>query len=46
LNITAQGMHAALKRVEIERGGRCNPVVSADDASETTESTDVSKMLQ
>jgi hypothetical protein len=26
LNITSQGMHAALKRVEAERGFYCNPV--------------------
>jgi integrase len=35
LNITAPGMHAALKRVEQERGIRCNPVAIGADPTET-----------
>jgi integrase len=46
LNITAQGMHAALKRVEDERGIRCIPVALAEDRREVGRPTDPSKPLQ
>jgi hypothetical protein len=46
LNITAQGMHAALKRVEDERGIRCTPVALAADRREVARPTDPAKPRQ
>ena len=45
LNITAQGMHAALRRVEDSRF-RCNPVAIEGQATEQGGSTEAGKSVQ
>ncbi len=46
LNITSQGMHAALRRVEDERGIRCNPVAKSPTEPDQSVSTDARKSVQ
>jgi integrase len=46
LNITSQWMHAALKRVEAERGIRCNPVAISPEPVSLGDSTEGGKSLQ
>jgi len=46
LNVTGQGMHAALKRVEDEKRFRCNPVANADAEPETAATGESGKSVQ
>jgi integrase len=46
LNVTGQGMHAALKRVEDEKRFRCNPVANADAEPETAATDESGKSVQ
>jgi integrase len=46
LNITSQGMHAALKRVEAERGTRCNLVANQTDEPEEQQEGETGNVVQ
>jgi integrase len=46
LNVTSQGMHAALKRVQRERAARCNPVAFELDRAEEPANGDADSSIQ
>jgi hypothetical protein len=46
LNITSQGIHAALKRVEDARGSRCTGVSLEGDRTGLGQSKEATKVLQ
>lgn len=46
LNITSQGMHAALKRVEDEKRTRCNPVAKSTDGPTDQQESESGNVVQ